>query len=100
MDVSLQGPVNAVSPNPVTNAEFTRILGRVLRRPAILPVPRFVLEMIFGEMGREALLPSFRVKPAKLMAAGFEFRFPDLEMALRHLLASATRASGVFAAHP
>lgn len=86
VDVSLQGPVNAVAPNPVTNAEFTRTLGRVLRRPAIFPVPRFVLKTIFGEMGREALLPSFRVKPSKLMAAGFQFRFPELEAALRHLL--------------
>ena len=83
---SLHGPVNAVSPNPVTNGEFTRILGRVLRRPAILPVPRFVLELMFGEMGREALLPSFRVRPARLIEAGFKFRFPELEAALRHLL--------------
>lgn len=85
-DTSLQGPVNVVSPNPVTNAEFTRILGRVLKRPTILPVPRFAVESIFGEMGREAILASFRVKPAKLIESGFRFRFPDLESALRHLL--------------
>jgi uncharacterized protein (TIGR01777 family) len=90
MDGSLHGPVNAVSPNPVTNAEFTRTLGRILGRPAILPVPRFVLEMLFGEMGREALLPSFRVKPMKLIKAGFQFRFPDLEAALGHLLGKKT----------
>ena len=64
VDASLHGPVNSVSPNPVTNAEFTKTLGRVLQRPAILPVPRFVLELMFGEMGREALLPSFRVRPS------------------------------------
>jgi uncharacterized protein (TIGR01777 family) len=85
-DAALQGPVNVVSPNPVTNAEFTRILGRVLKRPAILPVPRFAVELFFGEMGREAILSSFRVKPSKLMEAGFHFRFPELGPALRHLL--------------
>jgi hypothetical protein len=88
-DEAMHGPVNAVTPHPVTNAEFTQTLGRVLRRPAILPVPRFALEAFFGEMGREALLASFRVKPAKLMDAGFKFRFAELEPALRHLLAGA-----------
>jgi len=83
---SLHGPINAVSPNPVTNAEFTNALGRVLCRPTLFPAPRFALELIFGEMGREALLPSFRVMPAKLIEEGFKFRFPDLEAALRHLL--------------
>ncbi len=87
---SLHGPGNAVSPNPVNNAEFTKALGRVLRRPTLFPVPRFAVELLFGEMAREALLPSFRVKPAKLMAAGFQFRFPDLEAALRHLLGKKT----------
>jgi len=85
-DESLHGPVNAVSPNPVTNAEFTKTLGKVLRRPTIFPVPRFAVELLFGEMGREALLSSFRVKPVKLIEAGFKFRFPELEPALRHLL--------------
>jgi len=85
-DASLQGPVNVVSPNPVTNAEFTKTLGRVLNRPRILPVPRFAVELLFGEMGREAILSSFRVKPTKLIESGFRFRFPDLESALRHLL--------------
>jgi len=83
---SLHGPVNAVSPKPVTNAEFTGTLGRVLRRPTISPVPRFALETLLGEMSREALLSSFRVKPAKLIEACFKFRFPELEPALRHLL--------------
>ncbi|HUL51389.1 MAG TPA: TIGR01777 family oxidoreductase [Candidatus Nitrosotalea sp.] len=83
---TLNGPVNAVSPNPVSNLEFTRTLGRVLRRPTVFAVPRFALELLFGEMAREALLSSARVKPAKLLADGFEFLFPELEPALRHLL--------------
>jgi uncharacterized protein (TIGR01777 family) len=83
---SLHGPVNAVSPNPVTNAEFTKTLGRVSHRPALLPIPRFAVELLFGEMGREAMLASFRVKPVKLVETGFRFRFPELDAALRHLL--------------
>lgn len=88
-DEALQGPVNVVSPGPVTNAEFTATLGRVLRRPTIFSVPRFAVEMLFGEMGREALLASARVRPAKLVDAGFRFRFAELEPALRHLLGRA-----------
>jgi hypothetical protein len=83
---ALQNAVNAVSPCPVTNAEFTRALSAVLRRPALFPVPRFAVELCFGAMGREALLASFRVKPSKLLNAGFRFRFSELEPALRHLL--------------
>jgi uncharacterized protein len=83
---SLQGPVNVVTPNPVTNADFAKTLGRVLVRPAVLPVPRFAVEKLLGEMGREALLASTRVLPAKLDESGFQFRFPDLELALRYLL--------------
>ncbi len=86
---SLKGPVNAVSPNPITNSVLTETLGRVLRRPAILPVPRFALELLFGEMAREAMLASFRVKPSRLLETGFQFRFPELEPALRHLLVRA-----------
>jgi len=83
---TLRGVVNAVSPNPVTNAEFVKTLGGVLRRPAILPVPRLAVELLFGEMGREAMLSSFRVKPAKLIESSFKFQFSDLTPALRHLL--------------
>lgn len=83
---SLQGAVNAVSPNPITNSVLTATLGRVLRRPAILPVPRFLLELLFGEMGQEAMLASFRVKPSRLLETGFQFRFAKLDSALRHLL--------------
>ena len=83
---SLSGPVNAVAPNPVVNAEFARTLGTVLSRPAVVPLPAFAVRLLFGEMGDELLLSSTRVEPHRLQAAGFTFRFPDLEPALRHLL--------------
>jgi uncharacterized protein (TIGR01777 family) len=83
----LSGPVNAVAPRPVTNAEFTATLGRVLRRPAVLPVPAVVLRAVFGEMASLTMLASQRVAPARLEQAGFEFQFPALEGALRHELA-------------
>jgi hypothetical protein len=83
---ALRGAVNAVSPNPVTNAEFTHTLGCLLRRPTILPLPRLAVELALGEMGREAMLASFRVRPGKLIEAGFDFQFPELAPALRHLL--------------
>ena len=82
----LQGPVNVVSPNPVTNLEFTKTLARVLRRPAVLPAPAPMLRMILGEMADEALLSSARVVPSRLLAQGYVFREPELEPALRHLL--------------
>jgi hypothetical protein len=81
------GPVNAVAPGPVTNAELTRTLARVLRRPAVLPAPAFALRLAFGEMADAALLASTRVRPARLLASGYRFRFPELEGALRHVLA-------------
>ena len=83
---TLTGPVNAVGPNPVTNLEFTKTLGRVLGRPAIFPMPAFVVRLAFGEMGEELLLASARIQPARLLSAGYQFRFPKLEGALRHLL--------------
>lgn len=83
---SLAGPVNAVAPSPVTNAEFTRTLARVLRRPAIAPLPVFAARLAFGEMADALLLASQRVLPDRLQATGYGFRFPDLEGALRHLL--------------
>jgi uncharacterized protein (TIGR01777 family) len=82
----LSGPVNAVAPNPVTNAEFTKALGRVLRRPTIFPVPVPIVRLAFGEMGRELLLAGARVEPAKVRESGFEFGHPRLEEALRHEL--------------
>jgi uncharacterized protein (TIGR01777 family) len=84
VDSRLHGPVNAVAPNPVTNAEFTRLLGRALRRPAILPVPGLVLRAIFGQMAQEALLSGARVRPEKLLKHGFQFRDATLPNALAH----------------
>lgn len=83
----LRGAINAAAPAPVTNAEFTRTLGRILDRPTRLRVPPFALKMLFGEeSAREAMLVSARLAPARLQAAGFQFEFPDLEAALRHVL--------------
>ncbi|MGH9805164.1 MAG: TIGR01777 family oxidoreductase [Candidatus Acidiferrales bacterium] len=83
---SLKGPVNAVSPKPVTNYKFTKLLGRVLRRPTIFPMPAFAARLVLGEMADELLLASTKVEPAKLVAAGYPFRFPELDGALRHAL--------------
>jgi uncharacterized protein (TIGR01777 family) len=83
---SLQGPVNLVAPNPVTNLEFTKTLGRVLRRPTMLPLPAFAARLMFGELADALLLSSARVAPGQLLATNYAFRFPRLEAALRHLL--------------
>jgi uncharacterized protein (TIGR01777 family) len=83
---SLQGPVNAVSPNPCTNSEFSRTLGRVLSRPTLFALPSFAARLAFGEMADEALLSSARVLPARLIESGYSFTFPELESALRHML--------------
>jgi uncharacterized protein (TIGR01777 family) len=83
---ALHGPVNAVAPNPVSNAKFTCTLARVLRRPTLLPVPAFAARLAFGEMADALLLAGARVQPARLQASGYRFRFPDLDSALRHLL--------------
>jgi uncharacterized protein (TIGR01777 family) len=82
----LRGPVNSVSPQPATNAEFTRVLAKAVSRPAIFPMPAFVVKTIFGQMGDELWLASQRVEPAKLLASGFQFRYPDLKDALANLL--------------
>jgi uncharacterized protein len=82
----LEGPVNAVAPNPVTNAEFTATLARVLRRPAVLHVPAFAPRLVLGEAADELLFVSQRALPARLQASGYRFRFPELEPALRHTL--------------
>jgi len=85
----LVGPVNVVAPNPVTNAEFTRTLGRVLARPTLLPVPAFAVRLALGEMADALLLASTRIVPDRLQQTGYAFRHPELEGALRHLLAGA-----------
>ena len=85
---TVHGPVNLTSPEPVTNAEFTATLARVLKRPAFMPVPTPALQALFGkEMTKEMLLGGQRVLPAALEASGFSFRHPRLEDALRHALA-------------
>lgn len=83
------GPVNLVSPNPVTNSEFTRILGRVLHRPTVFPAPAFALRVVLGEMADELLLASQRVIPARLTEFGYSFRHPELESTLQPMLAKA-----------
>jgi len=83
---ALAGPVNVVAPAAVSNAEFTRVLGRVLRRPAIAPLPAFAARLAFGEMADALLLASARVVPRRLQETGYSFRYPELEGALRHLL--------------
>lgn len=85
-DASLRGPVNITAPNPATNADFTKALGKALRRPAVATVPAFAVRMMFGEMADAALLASTRVEPKRLKASGFRFKHPDLEPALRELL--------------
>jgi hypothetical protein len=82
----LTGPVNMTAPNPVTNAEFTRVLAHQLKRPARLPVPAFALRLVFGELADEGLLASTRVLPKKLIESGFEFKYPELADALNDLL--------------
>ena len=85
-DNKIAGPVNVVSPNPVTNLEFTKTLGQVLSRPAIFSIPAAAINFAFGEMGREVLLSGTRVMPGKLLETGYRFRNPDLFSALSHLL--------------
>jgi uncharacterized protein len=85
-DTRFAGPMNFVAPNPVTNEEFAKTLGRVLGRPAMVHVPQFVFEMMFGEMARETILASQRVHPRALAATGFEFKHPTVAGALRAIL--------------
>ena len=85
-DQNLSGIFNLTSPNPVTMKEFSKILGKVINRPSWLPVPGFVLKLIYGEMARETLLSGSRVIPEKLLDAGFKFKFPDTEKALEDIL--------------
>jgi uncharacterized protein (TIGR01777 family) len=92
MTETLDGPVNVTAPSPVTNREFATTLGRVLGRPAAIPVPAAALRLAFGEMADAAVLASARVLPARLQASGYTFRYPDLEGALRFVLGRTARA--------
>lgn len=80
----LSGPVNAVSPNPMRYSDFARTASQVLGQKNGSKMPAFLVRLIMGEMGREFMLSSRRIQPAKLLAAGYQFRFPELEQALRH----------------
>jgi uncharacterized protein (TIGR01777 family) len=88
---ALAGPVNFTAPHPVRNADFARALGGALHRPAIIPLPAFALRLAFGEMAEATLLASQRVSSARLVASGFQFRFPELGGALQHMLKSRQR---------
>jgi hypothetical protein len=84
---AVSGPVNLVSPNPVRNEEFTKLLASMLRRPAFFPVPGFALRLAFGQAAADELfLASQRVEPGKLRAGGYRFRFEDLRAALESLV--------------
>jgi uncharacterized protein (TIGR01777 family) len=86
MNGEARGVLNGAAPNPVTNAAFTDILGRVLNRPTVVPVPALAVKAMLGEMGEELLLQGQRVRPKRTMESGYEFRFTDLESSLRHQL--------------
>ncbi|HEY6661206.1 MAG TPA: TIGR01777 family oxidoreductase [Pyrinomonadaceae bacterium] len=90
-DTSTRVPVNFVAPTPVTNTEFTKVLGRVLSRPTLFPVPAFGVRLAFGEMADALLLSSQKVEPSVLEDRGFSFNWPTLEPALKHLLAADKR---------
>jgi uncharacterized protein len=84
-DHDATGPVNLTAPSPVTNAELSKVLGRVLKRPAFLPVPGFALKVLYGDMA-EIVITGQRAVPARLEELGYHFRYPELEAALRDVL--------------
>jgi uncharacterized protein (TIGR01777 family) len=86
-DENLAGPINAAAPQAVTNAEFTKALGAAVSRPTIFPLPAFVIRLLFGEMGERLLLEGQRVRPRRLLDAGFVFEAPTLERGLALALA-------------
>ncbi len=79
----IMGAVNVVSPQPVNNAQFTKILGQLMHRPVLLPIPNFVVRLLFGEMGQSLLLEGAYVVPRRLQESGYQFRFADLKSALK-----------------
>jgi hypothetical protein len=80
------GPVNVLAPEPVTNKEFARVLGRILHRPVLLRIPGFILRLAMGEIAEAIVAGDSPLKPEKLQATGFHFDFPDIESAIRHEL--------------
>lgn len=89
LNENAEGPMNGVAPEPLTNREFTKVLGSVLRRPTVIPIPGVALRKIFGEVADDLLLASARVIPERTCELGYRFRFTDLEDALRHELGRA-----------
>ncbi|MFL2859781.1 MAG: DUF1731 domain-containing protein, partial [Pontiellaceae bacterium] len=85
-DSSLSGPINLTAPHPVNNKEFTKILGKVLKRPTILPLPSFIARFLFGEMADAILLTGNRVLPNKLIDAGYTFTHSKLDEALKDII--------------
>ena len=86
MTESCTGPYNLTSPNPVPQKKFAKILGRVIRRPAFMPLPGFMIRIMFGEMGKKLVLEGQHVEPSRLLESGFEFTYNDLESCLRNCL--------------
>jgi hypothetical protein len=86
MDEGMSGPVNAVAPEPVRNEDFSRELGRVVRRPSVARVPALALRAVYGQMAEETLLSSTRVQPAVLLARGYQFRHPEIAKAFHYVL--------------
>jgi uncharacterized protein (TIGR01777 family) len=86
-DNDASGPINVTAPNPVTNAQLSTVLGRVLHRPAVLPVPGFAVKLLYGEMA-EMVTTGQRARPAKLQQLGYRFAHPELEDALRDVVGS------------
>jgi hypothetical protein len=86
MTESCTGPYNLTSPNPVPQKKFAKILGRVIRRPAFMPLPGFMIRIMFGEMGKKLVLEGQHVEPNRLLESGFEFTYNDLESCLRNCL--------------
>jgi uncharacterized protein len=84
MNQSVTGKVNGVAPHPVTNAEWTKTLARVLHRPTLFPFPAFAARLVFGELADALLLSSTRVYPEKLLSMGYIFQYPNLESCLKH----------------
>lgn len=93
IEKGLEGPINAVAPHPVTNKDFTKVLGTTLNRPTIFPMPAFAARLLFGEMADELLLGSTRVVPDRLLKEGFQFATPTLNTALELILNNKTMAA-------
>ena len=83
---SLRGAINGTSPNPVTNQVFTKTLGKVLKRPTLLPMPVVVVKLLMGQMGEELLLAGKKILPVKILDAGYKFKYEELEKALLNIV--------------